>query len=64
MVSLSHGERLLAYLVVSNHMVSEVLLVERNQQQLLIYYISHVLAKAEQWYPLIKKVAYALLIAS
>jgi len=45
-------------------MVSEVLLVERNQQQLLIYYISHVLAKAEQWYPLIKKVAYALLIAS
>jgi len=37
-----HGEPLLAYLTLSNHAVSMVLIVERNQQELLVYYVSHV----------------------
>jgi len=48
MVSPSTKESLLAYLAMSNHAVSAVLLVERDEQQFLVYYVSHLLARAEQ----------------
>ena len=57
-------ESLLAYLAASDHVVTVVLLVERDRQQLSIYYVNHVLAGAEQRYPFIEKFAYTLLIAS
>ena len=49
---------------VSDHAVSVVLLVERDRQQLPVCYVRYILAGAEQCYSLIKKLAYALLIAS
>ena len=47
----------------SDYAMSVVLLIERNQHQLPTYYVSHLLARADLRYPLIKKFVYALLIA-
>ena len=44
MVSPVTREPLLAYLIVADHTVSTTLLVERDTQQVPIYYVSHVLA--------------------
>lgn len=55
---------MLAYLAVSVHAVSAVLLVERDRQQLLVYYVNHILAGIDQRYPVNEKFAYALLIAN
>jgi len=57
-------ELLLAYLAVSDHAVSAVLLVESDGRHSLVYYISHIVARAERRYPLIEKFEYALLIVS
>jgi len=48
MVSPTVRELLLTYLAISDHAISTALLVERDGQQLPIYYVSHVLAGAEQ----------------
>jgi len=55
---------LLLYLAISDHTVSAVLVAERAKEQIPMYYISHALAGAEMNYPLIKKFAYALVMAS
>jgi len=47
-----------------NRRVSVVLVVERAKEHVPIYYISHVLARTEVNYPLIKKFAYMLVMAS
>ena len=54
----------MAYLVVSDHALSTVLLVERDGQLFPVYYVSHVLVEVEQCHPFIEKFAYALLIVS
>ena len=54
----------MAYLAISDHAVSPVLLVERDKQYFLVYYVSCILPRAKQRYLLIEKFAYALLIAS
>jgi len=41
-----------------------VLVVERAKQQTPAYYVTHALAKAETNYPLMKKFAYILVMAS
>jgi len=64
MVSLTSNEPLLLYLAVLDYAMSVVLVVKRNRRQHLVYYVSHLLIEAELRYPLIKKFAYALLIAS
>ena len=48
MVSPTTGESLLAYLAVSDHVVSVVLFVEEDRQQVSVYYVNHVLVGAEQ----------------
>jgi len=58
MLSPSQDEPLLLYLAVSDHALSAVLLTERAQQQHLVYYVSHVLTRAELRYLLIEKFAY------
>ena len=55
---------MLAYLTVSAHAVSAVLLVEKNRLQLPVYYVIHILAGVKQRYLLIEKFVYALLIAN
>jgi len=64
MVSPNLKEPLLLYLAVSECTVSVGLVVERNRQQYLVYYVSHVLTGPKSRYLLIEKFDYALLIAS
>jgi len=49
---------------VFDYAVSAVLVVKRDRQQHLVYYVSHVLTGPELRYFLVEKFAYALLIAS
>lgn len=58
------GDKLQLYVSISEKTVAAVLPVENQRQQSLIYFISHVLARVEQRYELLKKMAYAVLIAT
>jgi len=55
---------LVIYLAISEHAVSAVIILERAKEQIPVYYVSHALAGAEVNYPLSKKFAYALVMAS
>ena len=56
------GENLYIYLVVLDSAVSSVLIREEDRVQKPIYYMSHVLLDAETKYPMIEKMAMALVI--
>ncbi|XP_021752462.1 uncharacterized protein LOC110717969 [Chenopodium quinoa] len=58
------GEVLYLYVAVSPATVSAVLLREEEKIQQLIYFISHTLTDAETRYPLLEKVAYAVVVAA
>ena len=58
------GEILVLYLAIIEHAVSAILVVEKAKEQIPMYYVSHALAGADANYPLIKKFAYALVMAS
>ena len=58
------GEELYLYLVVSLHTVSSALIREEGEIQKLVYYTSRVLRGAEGRYPLMEKLAFALIMAS
>ena len=58
------GEELYLYLVVSPHAVSSALIREEGRVQKPVYYTSRALRGAEGRYPLIEKLAFALITAS
>ena len=58
------GEELYLYLVVSPHAVSSVLIREEGKVQKPVYHTSRALRGAEGRYPLIEKLAFALITAS
>ena len=58
------GEELYLYLVVTLHAVSSTLIREEGRVQKPVYYISKALTGAEGRYPLIEKLAFALITAS
>ena len=58
------GEELYLYLVVSPHVVSLALIREEGKVQKPVYYTSWALSGAEGRYPMIKKLAFALIMAS
>ena len=58
------GEPLSVYLAASSTAVSAVMVAQRGGEQVPIYFLSHVLKDAEVRYPVVKKVGFALLIAS
>ncbi|XP_028123518.1 uncharacterized protein LOC114320656 [Camellia sinensis] len=58
------GEELYLYLAVLDHAVSAVLIQEVNKEQRPVYYVSKALLDAKTRYLPLKKLAYALLIAS
>ena len=58
------GEELYLYLVVSPHAVSSALIREKGKVQKPVYYTSRALRGAEGRYPLIVKLAFALITAS
>ncbi|XP_064992463.1 uncharacterized protein LOC103998586 [Musa acuminata AAA Group] len=62
LASVSPGEKLGLYLAASPHAVSSVLIKESSDQQLPIYYVSHVLGGPEEHYPPIEKLALALVL--
>ena len=65
LLSLSkEGEDLYLYLAVSATIVSAALIREENGTQLLVYYASQAFQVAEAKYPWIKKIAFALIVAS
>ena len=58
------GEELYLYLVVSPHAVSSALIREEGKAQKPVYYTSRALRGAEGRYPLMEKLAFALITAS
>ena len=58
------GEELYLYLVVTPHAVSSALIREEGRVQKLVYYTSRALRGVEGRYPLIEKLAFALITAS
>ena len=58
------GEELFLYLAVTPHAVSSALIREEGKVQKLVYYTSKALRGAEGRYPLIEKLAFALITAS
>ena len=58
------GEELFLYLAVTPHVVSSALIREEGKVQKPIYYTSRALRGAEERYPLIEKLAFALITAS
>ena len=58
------GEELYLYLVVSPHVVSSTLVREEGKVQKPVYYTSRALRGAEGRYPLMEKLAFALITAS
>ena len=58
------GEELYLYLVVSPHAVSSTLIREEGKVQKSVYYTSRTLRGAEGRYPLMEKLAFALITAS
>ena len=55
---------MILYLAVSEHVISAVLVVKREKEQIPVYYISYALAGMKVNYPLIEKFAYAVVMAS
>lgn len=64
MTSPEVGEKLQLYVSASPQTVAAVLLVETEKAQLPVYFVSHVLTGAEQRYPLVEKMALAVMIAA
>nr|XP_009387619.1 PREDICTED: uncharacterized protein LOC103974492 [Musa acuminata subsp. malaccensis] len=64
LASVSPGEKLGLYLAASQHALSSVLVKENSNQQLPIYYVSHVLSGPEEHYPPIEKLALALVLSA
>ena len=58
------GEELFLYLAVTPHAVSSALIREEEKIQKLVYYTSKALRGVEGRYPLIEKLAFALIMAS
>ena len=58
------GEELFLYLAVTPHAVSSALIREEGKVQKPVYYTSKTLRGAEGRYPLIEKLAFALITAS
>ena len=58
------GEDLYLYLAVSPHVVSSALIKEEGKAQKPVYYTSRALRGAEGRYPLMEKLAFALITAS
>ena len=58
------GEDLFLYLAVSSMAVSAALIREENRVQKPVYYISRALRGAEERYPLLEKLAFALVTAA
>ena len=58
------GENLYLYLAISTTAVSAVLIREEAKKQLPVYYISQAFQGAESNYPRIKKIVFALIVAS
>ena len=58
------GEELFLYLAVTLHVVSLALIREEGKVQKPVYYTSRALRGAEGRYPLIEKLAFALIMAS
>ena len=56
------GENLYIYLTVSDSAVSSLLIREEDRVRKPIYYMSHALLDAEMRYPMIEKMALALVI--
>ncbi|XP_021774623.1 uncharacterized protein LOC110738521 [Chenopodium quinoa] len=63
LVSPLKDEKLYMYLAISNHSLSSVLLAERDDHQIPVYFISHILHNAELRYPPIEKFSLALFMA-
>ena len=59
-----HGEELYLYLAVSPHAVSSMLIREEGKVQKPVYYTSRALRGAKGRYPLIEKLAFALITTS
>ncbi|XP_065050236.1 uncharacterized protein LOC135680283 [Musa acuminata AAA Group] len=64
LASVSPQEKLGVYLAASRHAISSVLIKEAFGEQLPIYYTSHVLNGPEERYPLIEKLALALVLTA
>ncbi|KAI3783464.1 hypothetical protein L1987_42547 [Smallanthus sonchifolius] len=60
MVAPEAGELIFIYLSAGNEVVSVVLLIERNQAQMSVYFISRALKEAEVNYPPMEKLALSL----
>ena len=58
------GEELYLYLAVSPHAVSSLLIREEGKVQKPMYYTSRALRAVEGWYPMIEKLAFAMLTTS
>ena len=58
------GEELYLYLAVSPHAVSSALIREEGKLQKPIYYTSRALKGAEGRYPMVEKLAFALITTS
>ena len=58
------GEDLFVYLAVTEHAISAALVREEDKVQHPVYYVSKRLIGAESRYPMIKKLAYCLVLAS
>ena len=58
------GEELYLYLVMSPHVVSSALIREEEKIQKLVYYTSRALRGVEERYPMMEKLAFALVTAS
>ena len=62
--SSKEGENLYLYLAVLATAVSAALIREEDRKRLLVYYVSQAFQGAEAKYPRIKKIAFALIVAS
>ena len=60
----NQGENLYLYLFATNDIVASVLVREEKNEQVPIYYVSKVLRGVEQRYPVIEKIAYAVVISA
>ena len=58
------GENLYLYMIVSATVVGVALVWEEDKKQLPVYYVSQAFRGAKAKYPMIKKIAFALIVAS
>src|SRR3954469_16443041 len=62
------GEPILLYIAATNHVVSSVVVVERDEdgkkQQRPVYYLSEVLSNSKQSYPHYQKMTYGVYLAA